>query len=85
MTDTVHEPVFVVMLYHWRYNDGPYEGENLPVTAFRDQAAAERERDRLVAEAEADVNRARRTNGYSEFDEADWKYVVVELSLPQED
>ena len=50
--------------------------------AIRDRAAAERECHRLTAEAKADIRRAMSTNGYSEFDEADWKYEVVELCLP---
>lgn len=82
MSEPRSVPVYVVMLHHWKYSDGPFDGENRPVTAFRDRAAAERECERLTAEAEADIERAMRSNGYSEFDEASWKYLVAELRLP---
>ena len=82
MSELRSVPVYVVMLHHWKYSDGPFDGENRPVAAFRDRAAAERECERLTAAAEADIARAMRSNDYSEFDEASWKYLVAELRLP---
>ena len=82
MSEPRSVPVYVVMLHHWKYSDGPFDGENRPMVAFRDRTAAERQCERLTDEAEADIDRAMRSNRSSEFDEASWKYDVAELSLP---
>jgi hypothetical protein len=74
--------VYLVALSRWHWTDDAWEGENVPVAAYRSREKAEAECRRLTEAARADVAREDVDHDHrSEFSERDWRYEVVELVL----